>query len=583
MNKRLLAFLAGLLCVAVLAADEGAWGTLKKIHFYRSVGAHADAMQLLQRLDLQRLGRLEKSQVCRELHHLGDLYFQAGDFTNAEVVYRRVLQFAPDSWAMYNKLQVVAAAKGGFGFQPGLVLRQVGLVFRDFHSAILLLGNFLQVFFYVLLLTLFAHALLCFVRYFRLALNDFTAEGGGMSPRLRLILLGGLLIWPMFLLAGWAAYPFLIIGFLWVYLSDGEKRHTIVLTALVALGALGYSFSLSLERNLQLPGFRDAHAVFNGEIFPEAKYRLFDNEMKVVQAYAMYEKGRIDPALDLLNATGPNYVDPWKYDLLGVIYLQKGNYEQSARVLQDSLSIDEKNPVALANFAQVLRKNPNPEVFDSLSERFPGLRNYRDEHGPLRVPQLDDGFLWRRALGGGADSSPLWPLVQGILLHFLRLPVLYYLGLMILYIYLFHSRFPHFGRSTYCTKCSKIIKRIGGESHLLCDECYQLFLIKDAVFLEAKIIKEKELDRGTQRRFLVALGVSLLLPGYHFTFEGRNHWFSLFFTLFAFFFGFYLVGGILFARAFGTVPILFNGAGVLAFIVYFIGNLPALRGDIDGL
>ena len=33
------------------------------------------------------------------------------------------------------------------------------------------------------------------------------------------------------------------------------------------------------------------------------------------------------------------------------------------------------------------------------------------------------------------------------------------------------------------------------KSHALCDGCYQLFLIKDPIFLEAKILKEKEISR----------------------------------------------------------------------------------------
>jgi hypothetical protein len=139
------------------------------------------------------------------------------------------------------------------------------------------------------------------------------------------------------------------------------------------------------------------------------------------------------------------------------------------------------------------------------------------------------------------------------------------------------------GGSTYCSKCSKIIKEASvHKSYKLCDECYQLFLIKDVIFLEAKILKEKELNKKFRKKYTLGLLFSVLIPGLNFTYKERNRLFILLASLFYFLLGFSLIGTFVFTDVFSTAPIILSLIGMLAFLVHFIVNILSIVGDYDG-
>ena len=144
--------------------------------------------------------------------------------------------------------------------------------------------------------------------------------------------------------------------------------------------------------------------------------------------------------------------------------------------------------------------------------------------------------------------------------------------------------FQNLGKSTHCSKCSKIIKEVSvHKSYKLCDECYQLFLIKDVIFLEAKILKEKELKRKYRKKYLANLIFSIIIPGLNLLNKEKGKLFVGVSLVFWLLLGFACFGIIIFSDIYSLAPIFLNYIGFLAILMYLLINIFSLRGDDYGL
>ncbi|MCP5049630.1 MAG: hypothetical protein GY940_20840, partial [bacterium] len=271
-------------------------------------------------------------------------------------------------------------------------------------------------------------------------------------------------------------------------------------------------------------------------------------------------------------------------NLMGNIYYRYGEFSQSKKYYSESLKMNDKNPIALNNFTLALLKDHNPTVFQSYAKRYPEIERYRSKELYLKEIKLRRGVLWGRLFNFSGDTFSLGKLVSGTLGECFKLPVFYFLILFILYVTLLKKITPNLGESTFCSKCSRIIKEASvHRSYKLCDECYQLFSIKDVIFLEAKILKEKELKKKFKKKFFVFILFSVLIPGLNFSQRENNRLFVALCGAFYFLLGFAVVGFINFDHIFSASPLFLNLFGIIAVGFYFFVNLFSVLGDKDGI
>jgi tetratricopeptide (TPR) repeat protein len=584
------ALAAGLLLLAVLPAPAAAanpWGDLKKIRFYEAGGDLAQVRRSLQRLDPQGLPPGDKAELLGDLVALGDRYRERGDLALAEAFYRKALAVSPrDAWPVYNALERLARRRGRVLWRFADVGRQFALVSRTFSGSFLLLASLFDVLLFSALLLFFMIAAALAVRYLKLAAHDFILEGRDRFQWLSLLILLLLLLWPLLLSGGWAIYPFLLCGVLWGYLNHDErvtvKRVQVLLLALACL----YGVGQYLQRSLASPGFQAVQQAFAGRLFPAETVAGFDNELKVMAAYAHYHAGRNEVAWDILQDTGGAYGTRLKYTLMGDIQLERGNVPMAIQAYRQALRLDDKNPATLKNFTVALLRNNDPELFLFYGKSYPQINRYKDRVSQLQKEPLPESLLWRRLLRFSWQRFHFWHFLEVAAVEFLRFPVLLAMLAMAAYIQLLRRFSPSLGQSVFCSKCSKIIRKLSLEqtqSHALCGDCYQLFLIKDPIFLEAKLLKEKEIGRRLQRKQALLLGTSLLVPGFIMNFRGQNKAFALLFFLFASCFGLYAVNALNFSRLFGTVPMFLHLAGLAAVLLYLGIAVTVQREGPDGL
>lgn len=578
-------FIILFLCTATfIFPSDKPWGNLKKIYFYDSVKDYPRVLENLNDIKNDGLEKGDLETLAGNLIKFGDYYFSGGKYEIAEAFYRKGLDLSPDQWYLYNKLEEIDRAKGNRFFNFKNVFSQLVLVLKDFDSSFLLVNSFFNMIFFAGLFVFFLFAMILFIKYFRLAGNDLLIDEEGALSLKNIGIVFVILLWPALLLSGWMVYPFLITGFLWIYLNDNEKKTIYYMLIFVVGFTLLYSFNLMLENSARDNKFKTVRQVYSNHLYGRGDYEKFDNNLKVTQAFSYYENKQNGIALDILLSTGETYKNKLKFDLMGNIYYKLGDFSESVNYYNESLRLDDKNKLTLNNFTLALLKSDDEEVFKEYAKRYPEIDQYQKNVSNLKEVKLSPtGLLWKRLLNNSAPRFSLTAFIKNLLNEFLQLPIVYFILLLFLYIFGARKIFPLMGGSTYCSKCTKIIKEASvHKSYKLCDECYQLFLIKDVIFLEAKILKEKELNKKFKKKYLIGLIFSIFIPGLNLNYKERNRSFIFLSLMFYFLLGFAVIGTIAFTKVFLTAPIILNLIGMLAFVFYFIFNLSSVLGEYDG-
>ncbi len=584
MKKKSVFFFLFLFCSILMVSKSNPWGNLKKIYFHDSAKKYSKVLSELKAINFEEISRNEQKEIARHLIKFGDYYFSKKETNLAKAFYNKVVNLSPEYWYIYNKLEKMNREKGEIFPDFKNVFTQLGMTLKDFKSSFLIFNTFFNNLFFSGILVFFIFSIALFIRYFRLAGYDllFNEKGGLSIPLTAFVIL--VLIWPIFVLSGWFIYPFLISGFLWVYLSNTEKKALLFILILISVMSLFYSLNLSFERKINSKDFRTTQNINNGKLYDKDDYDRFDDEIKVLQAFSYYEKKQPDTALDILLSTGESYRSVLKYNLMGNIYFRSGDIPASIRNYKESLNLDDKNDTTLNNFTLALLRERNSKAFDLWSKRYPGLKKYKNAELELKEVNKVPGVLWKRLfnISGQKFNFPIF--LKNVFSEFFKIPVIYYILLFIAYAMLIQKMYPNLGDSTYCSKCSKTIKKtLIHRSYKLCEECHQLFLIKDVIFLEAKVLKEKELNRRFKKKYMIILLLSILIPGLNLNYRNKKWLFVLLTTIIYLLLGFSIIGIITFNKIFSTSPIFFNFVGVAAVILFFLVNLFSVLGEENGI
>ena len=172
-----------------------------------------------------------------------------------------------------------------------------------------------------------------------------------------------------------------------------------------------------------------------------------------------------------------------------------------------------------------LLKNNDPELFLFYSKNYPQIKDLKDKVNALQKSSFPEKILWDRLLKFSWQNFHVWNFLAARRRRIPKIP-----GTA--------GRPDHgcstssllkkfsatLGQSTFCSKCAKIIKKMSIEqAHALCEDCYQLFLIKDPIFLEAKILKENDIVRQFRlKNSLPACWFPLFIPGFFLNFKEQK-------------------------------------------------------------
>lgn len=568
----------------IFTSDVSPWEKLNKIIFYNSSGNHELAFKTLEELSLDNISRHEKKTFITKLENLGNYYADKKMYNEAELFYKKIEKSSDSYWKVHNSLEKLDRKKGSIFYDIKNFLIQILYLMQNFDSSFLLVNLAINVVYYSGIFVFFIISIILIRKYFKLFSNDvFFNENMSISVKnISIFLL--LLFWPVLFFSGWLVFPFIISGLFWIYIEKTEKNTIIFIVLIIAVFSILFSFNKILERNISDENFDIVKNVNNGYMYKKGDYSIFDNELKVFQAFTYYEKENYDTSLDILLSTGDRYENIFKYNLMGAIYLHSGNLEKSTKILKKALDLDEKNKTALYNFTIALARQKNTNVFNSYAKRFPKIIEYKGKIEELKRIKLSDNLLWKRLLSSSKENISIPSFIVLIIKGIFKLPVIYYSLILFIYIFFLKRIFLNLGESTNCSKCNKIIKEKSIDlTHKFCDECYQLFMIKDLVFQEAKISKEGQLKRRRRRELTIVLLFSLIFPGINLNFKAKNFSYVVFSIIYYSLLLFSVSGMFIFNKVYSMYPILFNITFILSFIFYILFNLYSLRGEEDGI
>ncbi len=584
MNRKMIFVLIVFYFVVTISANaSGSVGKIDEMNFYYSYGLHKKVINSLKNFDIKGLTREKQKKALLSLERLGDSYVKSGRIDDAELIYQKISANSEGYWQVYNKLEKIRRTRGSFFFGfKNFIFQMVGLG-KNTDSIFMLTGLVFSSFFFSSIFVFFLLAFFFFYKYFVLFANDsFNLPNGDFSYK-KTIVFSFLLLWPLIFFSGWMIYPFLISGLFWAYLKRSERRSVYIIVIMVFVLSVFFNVKTFIKNNGNSENYKLVKAVSEGKYFTKNEYSKFDNELKVYLAFSHYENGDYNPALDLLLDTGESYGSNLKYNILGNIYYKSGNIDESMKYFKKSLDLDDNDPTALYNFSIVLAELKNPKIFNSYAVRFPRIKKIIKEVGNLKEIEIKKGLLARRILNPSTDRFSITSFLLFLLERFIKMPVIYFSLLMLLYIYITKKIFSRIGESIRCSKCEKIIKESNTDaSNNFCSECYQLFMIKDVIFLEPKIAKEETIRKRNSIRGIFIGLLSFVFPGLNLVF--KNKYIS--FILLSFFYygviAFTFFGRSAFNKVYSLYPILFNFTFLLAAFLYLLTNLYSVKGDSDG-
>jgi len=576
-------------------SDANQWGNINLLFYYDSMGMQNEVLDKLNKIDLTVLPRSEQDKIVKKLIALADSKLKTNKKLS-KLIYMKIIKEAPKYWFVENK--IVYIEKNGdkpyYNFKTSI--SQLIKIGRNFASSFLILNFFVNSFLYALLFVLFIFALVLLLKYFKLFANDtlINTEMGFIKKNIIMVLV--FFMWPLLFFSGWIIYPFIIFGIFYRYLSKSERRTVYTLFVLSVVALLIFSFVNVLTNNFKSEDFKTDRLLCSGD-YNSDDYSMLNNNQKVVYALLNYRKGLLLKTMEILNSVDEDRYREMKEVLLGNLYYKK--YIHSSGI--DKTALDKSiehylkvlrenkdNKVAVNNLAIALIRTVHDKdmekVYASYVQRYPELDDMKYSILKLKTPVLDENYLWKCLLMQPDDSFNPLKLLKNTLIKFISYPFMYFFLIFLLYAKFIKKLFRLLGTSTKCSKCSKIInKKNIHKSYNLCNDCHQLFLIKDVIFLEAKLLKEKEIKKKNLHLFMKIVLSSIFIPGLNLNFKQKNNMFVILSVFLYFFFIFGLTGFLGFKSLGLSVPYIFNISGIIAAVLYFMINIFSIKGEDYGI
>jgi len=577
-----------------LFSENNNWSKLKLIYYYDSQGMRNEVIDNLSLMKLNSLFGKEKKKIINNLISFADLKVKT-DKELSKKVYLKILNEVPDYWYMKNKLVNLEKSDGSLFYDFKVALSQFLNIRIDFSSSFLMLNIFVNSFLYSVLLVVFIFSIIALIRYFFLFTNDVLIDNSGFSFK-NAIILTVFFIWPVVFLSGWIAYPVLVLGILFKYMSNSEKNTVYLLLSVSIIALFAYSFTSVLTEHFSSESFKIDRRLYEG-VYSEENYSNLTDEQKIVYSYSEYKKKNYIKAREILSFVNDERYSQLKLLLLGNLFFKKfkssedtEDYDlsKSMRYYSKVLRKDENNEIALNNLALVLfrdiSKENSKKVFESYEKRYPRLNDKKNDVLKLEDPTLDGNYLWRQLIKFSDVSFNPARLISNVFVRFFSIPFIYYILVFFMYIKFLKRIFPSIGESTKCSKCSKIIKKKNiHKSYNLCEDCNQLFLIKDVIFLEAKLLKEKEIKKKNFISFIKIMLASVFIPGLNLNFKNRSKTYFIL-SVFLFFFLIFAFTGFMNFKALNLpIPFVFNISGIIAAVLYFVINIFSVSGEDYGV
>lgn len=502
---------------------------------------------------------------------------------SAYALFEKVLHLDPTEWRAVSYLNQY---RDEGELKVKQLLGQLKRMMRSFEPSVILITQVNEALLWAVMFTLLAFAVWLIRHYLPLATHDMIHNDKGFVDKGKLAIWLLLLLWPVFLFAGWFLLVMVVIAALWFYTDKTERKVLTVLLAVLAFMTLLNSVNQFLLHQLQDASFIQTKKIIEGNLLEYDGDSVEKNHRaKLLLAYNNFHSGNLEEGMEWLNAVDEAQLQSLRKNLYGYAFLINKDYVNAINSFSEVLTNDASNQTALYNLTLALLENNDEKSYEAYSNRFSKLTQYKEKVGRAKLPPITQRFLWSLFIsaGKGAKEATELYVVKSTMKSLFRMPILYFFLIIILYIKFLPVLFHNIGKSTHCAKCQKAINKPNTSRAVnVCNDCYQLFLIKDSMMSEAKTFKEAEINRENRRKNMLLLLFSFLSPGFFLHMRGQHRLFAF---LNFFYFLFLIIAFAAWhplAQYYGAVPLFAKAFAILTAAIYIIANSMIFQGDEYG-
>lgn len=528
------------------------------------------------------------ARFSRRLVDVGLELLNQGQKETAFQLFQKIRLLDPSEWRGLSYREQFRDDKKFVDFaNTKKMLDQLNRLFKQFEPSVILLTQVNEALLWAVMLTLLAFAVWLIRNYLPLATHDMILNEKGILEKKRLLAWFLLLLWPIFIGSGWFLLAMVLIASLWFYADKAEKKTLLSLLVLLALMTVLQAVNLFLLDQAKNPSFLQTKDIIKNHLLDYNADAIEGNpNAKLMMAFNNFHSGYLEEGMEWLNAVDEKVRHNIKRNLYGYAFLVNKDYQNAISAFAEVLSQDGSDSTALYNLTLALMENKDEKSYEAFLNRFPKISQFREKVGQARLPTVSQGFIWSLFVSSGkkpTESTPIF-VFRAALKNLIRIPTLFFFIVFLAYIKLLPHLFHDIGKSTHCAKCQKAIKKGNSNRAVnVCNDCYQLFLIKDSMMADAKSFKEAEINRINRRKNSLLLLFSFLSPGFFLHMRGQHRLFSIF-SFFYFLFVFLaFVAWHPLAEFYGTVPLFAKAFGVLAAFLFLVSNALIFQGDEYGI
>jgi tetratricopeptide (TPR) repeat protein len=566
-KKRIIVFL--LLIIFILIANNNLLSSESdeysefwfKFYYTAQQGKTNDAVEIIDELSNSKIQKNHKIEILYLIWNYSLDKIKKGNYKEGMIYLEQLNKNFKNNWMLVDDL---SALKSKHYKIWGTVLNNLQEL-KDIikNNFFLIFNSLINAMFFAFIISFTIFILFKYIDNFKLILNDLGRKNFSIT-----LFLMFLLITPAFLL-GLFYIPFGLAGIIVFYFSKKEKNLLLIFYILFFLIFSAMEVSIFFDSVTQNSSYQTINKLNSGlykdgelKSAEQLYFRNKDEQLGIVIAMSYYNDNKLFNAKEILEKMNMNSsLDEKKYLLLGNIYYKVGFFALAKDMYNKALSLNPNNSIINHNLGILLMKINQIESAQKFlkSARTKGIERGNEIIVNIPKPKLN----YFRYTNVKLDFDILYnPLLLAIIVS---------LFFMLLSKLIFRS----IGESIKCEFCGRpTIKNTRVSKRDYCQECFNLFVIKDPLLIETRKIKYKEIDDKNRKRSAKFLLLSLIIPGLDFIEKRYTYTYFIFSTLFYtfIFMGLFLYNNIKIIK-FSNISGIHFIFMIIAFMLYFFMNL----------
>ncbi len=558
----LLIFFISIVNINLLSSESDEYSEFWfKFYYTAQQGKTDDAVRIIDELSNSKIQKNHKMEILYLIWNYSLDKIKRGDYSDGMIYLERLNKNYGNNWKLLDDLSAIKLKHFNFAGAVLNNLQELKIIIKK--NLFLILHSFIKALFLSLMISFTIFVLFKYIDNFKLILNDLGKKEFSIT-----LFMMFLLITPCFFL-GIFYIPFGLAGIMVFYFFKKEKNLLLIFYILFFLVFGSYEALMFFDSISRNPSYRmidklNSGLYKDGELkkAEELYYKNKDQQLGMVIALSYYNDNKLFNARTILEKMNANSnLDEKKYLLLGNIYYRVGFFALAKDMYNKALSLNPNSPVINHNLGILLIKINQIESGQKLLKmaRAKGVKRGNEIIVNIKPPS----FNYFKYSDVRLNLKMLYnPLLLGIIVS---------LFLMLITKLLFRK----IGKSIKCEFCGKpTIRNSRVSKRDYCEECFNLFVIKDPLLIETRKIKYKEIDDKNKRRSFKFLLLSLIIPGLDLIEKKYTYSYlvlsTLFYTfLFVGLFSYNSIRLIKFSNISGIYFIFI----IIAFLLYFIMNL----------